>query len=122
MKEYLKKHYKKLIFCILYGIIIMVIYNLVNSWNVLINYCNGAFIAGFSLVCFGGLSVINYWGGLDVFSYLVRKRPKSGPSEDLYTYSTRKREERKKHDKPFVLYFILGIFYILVSLIINIII
>ena len=106
LKAFLNDHKKRLIISIVYGIIIMIINNLVNSWDSIIHYCNGAFIAGFSLLCIGGLSTVSYFGGFDMFGYIVRKRPKDGPNESLYDYSMRKNVERKKGVKFFISYYI----------------
>lgn len=118
MKQFFKDFYIRLIVCFVYGLLIVIINNIIkHTFNSLIEYSNGFFIGGFSLICFGGLSVINYFGGFDIFQYTFRRRPKGGPQESLYDFSNRKKLERSKGKKTFIPYFVIGVFYILVALI-----
>ncbi|HRF70273.1 MAG TPA: hypothetical protein PKV66_02455, partial [Candidatus Pelethenecus sp.] len=49
----------KYLSCVIYGIVIIVVYNSFREWSKLVNYIDAIFIAGFSLVCIGGLSIVN---------------------------------------------------------------
>ena len=118
MGQFIKNHRIRLIFCLVYGILILCIYNWVNSsWQSLLGYCNAMFISGFSLICFGCLALINILGGFEIFGYLFNRRDKNGGKEDLYTYSSRKKEERSKKGKIYLSYFIIGGLYLLISMI-----
>ncbi len=118
MGNFLIQHRNRLIFCILYTIVVLSIYNFVNhSWQSVLGYCDGLFISGFSLVCFGCLSLINRLGGLEIFSYLFARKTTTTGKEDLYTYSTRKKEERSKKGKVYLPYFIIGGIILLISMI-----
>lgn len=103
----------------LIGAIIMVIYNLINaSWTSFINYCNGAFIGAFFLISIGILSVLNMFGAFDIFSFFaLRKKKEDGMKENLYEYSTRKKEERTKYKLAFIPYIFWGFVFFVVSLI-----
>jgi len=121
MGNFLILHRNRLIFCVIYTIVIVSIYNFVNaSWQSVIGYCNGLFISGFSLVCFGCLSIINRFGGFEIFSYLFARKNTATGKEDLYTYSTRKRDERYKKGKVYLPYFIIGGIILLISMILMI--
>lgn len=114
--DFLKHNWVKMLICFLYGILIIAIYNIVNnSWTMLINYCNSSFIGGFSLICIGGLSIINNIGGFNMFSYIFAKRNEKGVRDDYYTYTLKNKEKREKKEKPFYTYFIMGVFFIIVS-------
>jgi len=99
------------------------IYNSVNkTWAQLFGYCNGFFISGGSLLCIGVLVFCSNQGAFDIFSYLVRrKKLDSGAHEDLYQYSTRKKEERSKTSDSFVPYLFIGGIYLVIAVILNII-
>lgn len=91
---------------------------IMNSWTVIIGYCNGFFIAAFTLISIGLLAVLNLFGAFDIFSfYPGRKKKEDGTKESLYDYSTRKKEERGKFKLVFVPYISLGSVYLLVSLV-----
>ena len=81
----------------------------------LINYCNSTFIAGFSLICIGCLSIINNVGGFNLFSYMFAKRNEKGVKEDYYTYTLKNKEKREKREKPYYTYFIIGAVLIAIS-------
>lgn len=121
MRNFFKNHGIRLFICFIYGIIILCIYNLVNSnWKGVLEYCNAFFIGGFSLLCFGCLSLINRLGGFEIFSHMLAKRGPNGSKEDLYTYSLRKKEERSRKGRVYLSYFIVGGIYLLISMILMI--
>ena len=113
---FIKRNWIKMLVCILYGILIIIIYNISNeNWTMLINYCNSTFIAGFSLICIGCLSIINNVGGFNLFSYMFAKRNEKGVKEDYYTYTLKNKEKREKREKPYYTYFIIGAVLIAIS-------
>lgn len=116
--KYLKGHWIRLTVCFVIGIAIMIIYNSSNDgFNYIVYYSNGAFIAGGVLFCVGLLTVVNYFGGLDIFSYMFNKHPNpQGNRESLYEYSERKKVERKPSALVFIDYFIIGAIFMIVAL------
>ena len=114
--------YKKYIFCLLYGIIIIVINNLIHaSFTGLLCYSDGCFIAGLSLLCFGGLSIVNNLGAFDIFSYMFVKKDEHGFKKPFFDYCEGKKESRSKKKYASIPYFITGFFYIILSIIFVII-
>lgn len=101
--------------------IILILIRLItsNGFQNIVAYCDGTFIAGMILICFGGLSVVTFFGGFDIFSYNF-SRKKEGASS-LYEYSQIKAEKRKSGPLHFVPYFVVGLFFLLISTILLII-
>lgn len=117
---YFKKHWIRLLSFIIYGALIIIIYNAMRSDFIsLINYANASFIAGITLILMGGLSIVNYFGGLDIYSYMFLAKRKDGKKEALYDYSLRKKEQRRPHALYFLDYFYIGIIFTAVSLILG---
>lgn len=101
-----------------YGLFIMALYNIFyTKWVLLIGYIDGFFIAGASLICVGGLSLINYLGGFDIFSYMFSKKQTATGKITFYDYSQNRLEKRKKNKYTFVPYFTVGGLYLIVSII-----
>ncbi len=119
MLENLKEQKGRLIFSIVFGIVIIIANNITHGvWNSYINYIDGLFIAGFSLICIGGLSVCGYFGIFDIFSHMGAKRNHNGVKPTLYEYSQMRAEKRKTKPLPFIPYFTVGLFYVLLMIII----
>lgn len=117
--EYLKNHWIRLTGCFVYGIAICVIYNWINDgFDSRIYYSNGLFIGGATLFLFGLLTIVNYFGGLDIFSYLFRARIVDNHRESLYEYSERKKIERKPSALIFIDYLLIGTILMTISLLI----
>ena len=93
----------------------MVIYcALRNTWNYIMYYSNGLFIGGFVMVSVGLLVLLNNFGAYDIWSYVfTRKRKKEGIT--LAEYSEIKAEARKKSRYTFVPFVTVGLFFILIS-------
>ncbi|MGN1294919.1 MAG: DUF3899 domain-containing protein [Bacilli bacterium] len=102
--------------------LVFILIRLISSqgFTEIIAYCDGTFFAGMVLVCVGGLSVVSYYGGFDIFSYNIMKK-KEGVSS-LYDYSQIKAERRKNAPPYYMPYFAVGIFFLLISAILLIII
>lgn len=110
--------YKKYLFCFFYGVVIMAINNLIlSNWKSLVAYSDGAFIAGLSLFCFGGLSIVTRLGAFDIFSYMFAKRDERGFKKPFYDYCEGKKEGRGKKKYASVPYFIVGFLYLIVAFI-----
>ena len=91
-----------------------------NGFQNIVAYCDGTFIAGMVLVCGGGLSLVSYFGGFDIFSYNFMKK-KEGVST-LYDYSKLKAERRKNAPPSYMPYITIGTLFIFISAILLIII
>ena len=107
-------------YCILFVVacILVLIGLLLNGFEYAIYYVNSFFVAGFSMVCFGGLSIINYFGGYDFMSYAFSKRNPDGTKIQYSTYIENKESKRKVKNLPFGPYFVVGIIFIIISLVI----
>ena len=120
---FFRKNWIRVLIASILGIGVMVLHNVsAGDWKELISYSNGAFISGFIWLSVGGLYVVEGFGGLDIFAYLVRrKRNEEGHVESLYEYGERRKEQRKPSRFGFLAYFLVAVIYFLVSLIILII-
>lgn len=100
-----------------YGILVIVIYNAVNGyWTLPFLYCDGAFIAGGSLVCIAGLSLCTNLGAFDIFTFMGAKKRTVSGKVTFYDYSEKKKEQRKVKRFNWVPYLIAGIIFIIFSL------
>jgi hypothetical protein len=88
-----------------------------------INYINGLFIGGGVTFLIGGLSAVSYYGGFDIIGYGFSTIKKDGKGKyiDLFDYINKKKIERKKMNFPFIPYFTIGFFFVLISFILNIV-
>ena len=120
---FFRKNWIRILIASILGIGVMALYNTsAGDWKELISYSNGAFISGFIWLSVGGLYVVEGFGGLDIFAYLVRrKRNEEGQVESLYEYGERRKEQRKPSRFGFLAYFLVAVIYFLVSLLILII-
>ena len=118
IKEYFINHWIRLLFCFIYGIIVLVLYLLGHDNKILVSYCDGLFIAGATLILFGLLVLVTYFGALDIFSYAFNSKRINGKKETLYDYEERKKIERKPNSMNFIDYILVGAFYVLIALII----
>ena len=92
-----------------------------NTWSRMIGYCNGSFIAAFVLISFSALTILNLFGAFDIFSYYPsRKKKENGLKENLFDYSTRKKQERSKFKLVFVPYLAWGVLFLIASVILYI--
>ncbi|MDE6947732.1 MAG: DUF3899 domain-containing protein [Anaeroplasmataceae bacterium] len=109
----------KYLSCVIYGIVIIVVYNSFREWSKLVNYIDAIFIAGFSLVCIGGLSIVNNLGTFDIFTHMFVRSKENQPKPSLYEYSNSKKEKRYKNRFYCIPYFVLGVLYIIISVILQ---
>lgn len=94
------------------------IYTMQNSWTSLIHYCNATFIAGFSLLMISALALCTYFGGFDIFSYLVMRKPvNENRKENFYEYCERKKERRSKRKLTFLPYLIVAVIFLTAAVI-----
>lgn len=121
MLENLKKYYLKYIASLLIGVGILCINNIIqNNWTNILAYVDGAFIAGMTLICVGGLSVCSYYGAYDVFAYMFVKKYPNGTKPSLYEFSEDRKENRKKIKGKFIPYFLFGGVFLCLALILYI--
>ena len=111
--------YKYLV-CLGIMLIIPVIYNLLrNEWDLIINYMDSFFLAGLVLILVGMLSIVDYFGGLDIFRYIFIKRNPDGSKKTLYDFSEGRKEKIKDDKYRFTPYMVVGVISILISVIIR---
>jgi len=106
------------LFSIVYTIVIVAVYNLLrDEWTLVVNYHDAFFIAGLSLVLIGLLSIVDYFGGLDIFRYMFRRRNPDGTKITLYDFSENRKEKLKTKTYRFVPFMTVGVIMIVVCLI-----
>ena len=113
---FFRKNWIRVLIASILGIGVMVLYNVsAGDWKELISYSNGAFISGFIWLSVGGLYVVEGFGGLDIFAYLVRrKRNEEGHVESLYEYGERRKEQRKPSRFGFLAYFLVSLIILII--------
>ncbi len=100
------------------GLIIAVIYLSLNGFKYFYNYVNAISTAGISLIFIGLLSLVSYLGAFYAFGYgFSQIFGNKSNYKDLYDYTTRKIEIRKRKNFIFMPYIIVGIIFVIISLI-----
>lgn len=112
LKKYFLHSWKKYAVAVFLGTAIFLANLWINGFHIAINYMNGLFIAGFSLLCIGGLSTLNYFGAYDFFTYAFYRKK---ASMEYYNYIEQKQTKRKNNNIPFGPYFLIGVIFILIS-------
>lgn len=107
----------KYIILFVIGCLLVLINGFSKGFDSLIIYADGFFIAGFTLILIGGLSLLNYFGAYDFWSYTFSKRNPNGTKKPLYEYSAERKEKRSRDKMPFGPYFATGLFFVLCSMI-----
>lgn len=85
--------------------------------------CDGTFVTAVLFVSFGGLTFIAYHGGFDAFNYAFIKlkdmilHPRRMDRSDNDTYYDYVKSKRDKKKKPYLHLFIIGLIYLVVSVI-----
>ena len=117
--SFFAENWVRFLVSILIGLGLMAAYNgISNTWTLIIGYCNGSFIAAFTLISISILIVLNLFGAFDIFSfYFRRKTNEEGKKEALYEYAARKKEERWKYKMVFLPYLVVGGLFLIASLI-----
>ena len=110
------------------GLAIMSIYNAsyqssgASAWSKIEYYRDGSFIAAMTLIFVGLLSLLTHFGAFNMFSfYFNRKRKDNGYKENYTEYSERKRIERGSLDLYFLSYIIIGLLFLIFSIIVFIV-
>lgn len=125
IRSFFAKNWIRLLASFGVGLFIMALYNLIlhfnnysNVWTSLYYYANGATIAGFCLLFFGLLLLLSHFGAFDIFTfYIQRKKKENGSKENYGDYVNRKREENSTLDLYFLAYIIVGVLFIIFSII-----
>ncbi|MCM1260868.1 MAG: DUF3899 domain-containing protein [Prevotella sp.] len=104
------------------AIVLSVIYLCTRGFETLIYYIDAFSIAGSIVFLCGALSLIAYFGGFDTIRYGFAsfRRGSAAKYEDLYDYSTQKKEERKHGHFTFMPYFTVGGVFIIASFILMV--
>ena len=89
-----------------------------NDFTSIVVYCDGFFIAGFSMLCVSALSVVNYFGAFEIFVYMFHN-VKNGSRQTLSQYSENRRIVKSKTKLYFIPYLIIGGIFIFVALILS---
>lgn len=110
---------KYLIIFLISSLIVVVNLLAKNDFTSIIVYCDGFFIAGFSMLCVSALSIVNYFGAFDIFGYMFHN-VKNGSRQTLSQYSENRRIVKSKNKLYFLPYLIIGGIFIFVALIISI--
>ena len=108
----------KYLICLFYALLVIAFYLASYGLN-LYNSVDATFIAGFSLTCVGGLSFCSQQGAFDIFSYSFSKKGTPGHRITFYDYQQIKIKKRKKATYCFVPYLVVGIFFIIISIILS---
>lgn len=98
--------------------LIVVIYNLLRGeWSLIVNYHNSFFLAGMFLILIGLLSLVDFYGGFDIFRYMFVRKNLDGTKITLYEYSEDRKEKVKIKKYYFIPYVVVGVLSLIVSLI-----
>lgn len=106
----------KYILCFLFALLVIAFYVVSYGFN-LFNFADATFIAGFILVCISGLSFCTQAGTFDIFSYAFANKGVPGKRITFYDYQQRKIEKRKNKKFGCIPYLVVGVFFIIVSVI-----
>lgn len=100
------------------GLLIAVVYLSFNGFKYFYSYVNAISTAGISLIFIGLLSLVSYLGAFYAFGYgFSQIFGNKSNYKDLYDYTTRKIEIRKRKNFIFMPYIIVGIIFVIISLI-----
>ena len=116
VKQFIKEHWLRYVLCLMFVTIVVVLVNsLRDNFTNRIFYSDGLFIAGALLIGYGLLIVVNYFGAFDVFQLLFNKKTVDGRKENLYEFSTRKKEERRVRVFNFLDFIIVGVICLIIA-------
>lgn len=121
MRNFVKSIYFKYIILFLLSFLIVITYHSINnSWKLIDGNCNAFFIAGATMILLGALDICIHFGALDIFSYMFVNHKKE-ENKTFYDYCETKKEKRKKTQLSFLPYIIVGVIFVLVSIVLLII-
>ena len=106
------------------GIVIAFSLILIRGLN-LVSVVDSFFISGAIFIFVGILSCLNFLGAFDTFSYsfyyVKNSYSKNKENIDMYNYKQNKLTKRSKSNISFTPYLIVGLFYLIVSLVFYIV-
>lgn len=119
---FFKQYWVRFVIAFGIGITLFVVYlaayTSAQSWTLLLYYCNASFLAGAVLFLFSLLTILNYFGGFDIFSfYMMRKPVDEHRKENFYEYCERKKGERRKFKLVFLPYMIISVLFLIATLV-----
>lgn len=120
IKELFFHSLKKYITALIAGLFIILIYLALNGFSSYYNYCDAVGTAGGVVFFLGGLSLVSFLGAFDMFGYgfSVVFRHHEG-YHDFIDYGEKKKAKRKKLNFPYIPYFVVGIFYLIIFIVMN---
>lgn len=113
--------YLKYIFSFLFSVVIALIVLINKGFNYILVYSDALFIAGFILICVGGLSFVSSLGTFDIFSYsssYVYKKIKNKSIERFDEFKINKALKRQSLKFEYVPYLVIGLLEVLIAAII----
>ncbi len=122
LKKLLFHSWTKYVIALGICIVILLVNLILNDFHYLINYINGFQAGGAVTFLIGGLSLVTYLGAFDTFGYgfsKLRRNPEKS-YRDMYEYSNLKYEERRRKQWTFIPYFVVGLVFIIVGLVLSI--
>lgn len=114
----------KYIVSIIIGSLFVILTLYIQGFNYLMSYEDGFFVAGSVLICVGLLSLLSNYGAFDLLSYsgkYVFNMSKKKKIERYPEYVENKVLIRKKLKYKWIPYIVVGILFILISIVIMII-
>lgn len=116
VKTYFKYHWIRLLASVVYCVLMLFLYNFIHhAFENSYFYFDGFFIGGATLFLFGLLTIVSYFGGFDMLSYLFRAKVVDNHRESLYDYSVRRRSERMPNRFAFIDYLVIGTIFMIVG-------
>lgn len=116
IKLYFRDHWIRLVVCVIYGAFMTIIYNVIrNAFAQGLFYFDGMFIGGATLFLFGLLTIVNYFGGFDIFSHIFGAKIVDNHRETLFDFSVRKKQERMAKRFVFIDYLVIGTIFMIIS-------
>lgn len=99
---------------------ITLLYTLINGSN-FSNYIGGIGLAGLVVLIIGGLMTTSYFGSFDTFGYSFGKvfNYKKNKNISYVEYVEQQNVKRKEQDLYFVPFYVVGVFAIIISLVLN---
>ena len=115
---YIRDHWIKIAVCFLIGTsTTMITLATRNGWTSAQAWSDACFVAAAILLGVGVLAIVNNFGGFDLFQYYFRRRRTEEGPEDFGSYVTRKGEERVKLRWGFLPYIVIGIAFLIPSIV-----
>lgn len=129
MDVFVSKYLRYLIILVLSSALLFIlVYATFSDRNILVAYCDSAFIVGFTLLGIGSFQIIGNQGTFDLVNYgfanmfSVLRKPYEKRYEDLASYRELKSARRKADRFIFIPYYIFAAIYLIIAIILLLII